>query len=31
MGNFMFINGVGKIFAQIDTYVKMHSEFFEEI
>ena len=31
MGNFIFINGVGKMFAQMDTYEKMHSEFFEEI
>lgn len=30
MGNFMFINGAGKLFAQMDAYEKMHSEFFEE-
>ena len=31
MGNFLFINGVGKMFAQMDAYEKMHAEFFEEI
>ena len=31
MGNFMFINGVGKMFAQMDAYEKMHTEFFDEI